>query len=162
MIGKILLCMLGVILVLLLIALRITAYVRVSYEQGKLHAFIKYAWITIPLFPKKEKEAAQNAYSRYQSALIGMRHHILGDIALLFFTIFAMLIPYGALQLSEAPFSLPALICYGIAAGVFSGVMILSYALFLGPLQQKKAEALNDLCDAYNAALPSGKRLLKS
>lgn len=101
----------------------------------------------------EEKEAAEDAYGRYQSALIGMRHHILGDIALLFFTIFAMLIPYGALQLSEAPFSLPALICYGIAAGVFSGVMILSYALFLGPLQQKKAEALNDLCDAYNAAL---------
>lgn len=59
MIGKILLCVLGVILVVLLSALRIPAYVRVKYEQGELQAFMKYAWLTIPLFPKSEKENPQ-------------------------------------------------------------------------------------------------------
>lgn len=59
MIGKILLCILGVILLLLLIALRIPAYVRVNYEQGELRVFVKYAWMTIPLFPKSEKRASK-------------------------------------------------------------------------------------------------------
>ena len=57
MIGKILLCVFGVLFLFLLIALRIPAYVRISYEQGQLCSFIKYAWMTIPLYPKKKEES---------------------------------------------------------------------------------------------------------
>lgn len=56
MIGKILLCVFGVLFLFLLIALRIPAYVRISYEQGQLCSFIKYVWMTIPLYPKKKEE----------------------------------------------------------------------------------------------------------
>lgn len=57
MIGTILLCVLGTILVLFLIALRIPAFVQVSYKQGELRGSMIYAWLTIPLFPKSEKES---------------------------------------------------------------------------------------------------------
>ena len=59
MIGTILLCVLGAILVLVLIALRIPAYIRVQYEQCKLRIFMKYAWLTIPLSPKNENAPPQ-------------------------------------------------------------------------------------------------------
>lgn len=101
----------------------------------------------------EEKAAADDANERYHSAEVGMKFHILGDLALLVFTVLVMLIPYGALQLSNAPFSLSAWLLYGISAGVFTGILLLSYFMFLGPLQQKKAQAIRDMCDCYNAAL---------
>lgn len=65
MIGKILLCLLGVILVLVLIVLRIPAYVRIHYEQGELRVFIKYAWMRIPLFPKNTEKTSQETQENH-------------------------------------------------------------------------------------------------
>lgn len=56
MIGKILLYVFVVLFLLLLIALRIPAFIRITYEQGQLCSFIKYAWMTIPLYPKKKEK----------------------------------------------------------------------------------------------------------
>jgi len=58
-IGRILLFLLCAILALLLVALLIPAYVRVSYEQGEPSVIAKYAWLTIPIYPRESKEAAQ-------------------------------------------------------------------------------------------------------
>ena len=69
MIGKILLCVFGVLFLFLLIALRIPAYVRISYEQGQLCSFIKYVWMTIPLYPKKKEETQKNIMESHHTKL---------------------------------------------------------------------------------------------
>lgn len=68
MIGDILLCILGVVLLLLFLALRIPIYVRIKYEQGELQAILKYAWLSIPLFPKEDKEVRQESVNPAESA----------------------------------------------------------------------------------------------
>lgn len=60
MIGKILLGVLGVVLLFLFIALRIRAYLRFKYEHGELQVLLKYAWLSIPLFPKESKKDTEN------------------------------------------------------------------------------------------------------
>ena len=54
MVGKILLAVLLVILALLVIVLLIPAYIRVTYEQGKISAVLKYAKFSIPLVPSEK------------------------------------------------------------------------------------------------------------
>ena len=55
-IGKIVLVVLGVVLIFLLVVLLIPAYVRITYEQGELRVFAKYAWLTIPIIPPAVKQ----------------------------------------------------------------------------------------------------------
>ena len=61
MIGKIVLAIFGMILILLLVALLIPVYIRISYEQGELRVSVKYAKFSIPVIPKAEQEPQTEA-----------------------------------------------------------------------------------------------------
>ncbi len=104
----------------------------------------------------KEKEKATGIYNDYKRTQALMKRSFLGDLVLLFVTLLAMLLPYGALQLYRAPFSVPSLICYGIGAAIFGGILIFSLLLHVIPIMRKldrlkrKMQALYEECCAKN------------
>lgn len=60
MVGKILMIVLAIVLALLLTALLIPVYVRITYESGVLCATMRYAKLTIPLYPGKQKNEEED------------------------------------------------------------------------------------------------------
>ena len=62
MVGNIVLCIVGVLLLALVVALRIPVHARASYDQGELAAWIRYGPVKLQLFPParpEQKEAKQ-------------------------------------------------------------------------------------------------------
>ncbi len=104
----------------------------------------------------KEKEKATEIYNEYKRTQACMKRSLLGDIVLILVTLLTMLVPYGALQLFRAPFSVPALICYGIAAAIFGGILLFSLLLHIIPIMRKldrlkhKMQSLYETCCAKN------------
>ncbi|MBQ8908447.1 MAG: hypothetical protein IJY71_07690 [Clostridia bacterium] len=104
----------------------------------------------------KEREKATDIYNDYKRTQALMKRSFLGDLVLLVVTLLVMLVPYGALQLYRAPFSIPSLICYGIAAAIFGGILIFSLLLHVIPIVRKldrlkrKMQNLYEECCAKN------------
>lgn len=103
-----------------------------------------------------EKKLADKAYEKYYTAKADAKRHIVGDILLFVIALLAMIIPYGALQCYEAPFSVLSFTLYGIAAALFGGLMLFSYFVHLLPVMNRLHRAENEMRSAYNLCL--GKR----
>lgn len=97
-----------------------------------------------------EKKQADRAFEKYHAAKADAKRHILGDTLLLFITLLAMIIPYGALQLYEAPFSAASMVLYGIAAAMFGGLLIFCYFAHLLPVMNRLHRAENEMRAVYN------------
>ncbi len=106
----------------------------------------------------EERTRADDAYDRYKDAEACMTRNILGDVIFLVITLLAMIIPYAVLQYPSEPFSVGALIMYGIAAGIFVGIFAFSFfAHFLPVLRRKKAAKLA-MQEAYIDVLRKNKK----
>lgn len=97
-----------------------------------------------------EKKLADKAYEKYHAAKADAKRHIVGDILLFVITLLVMIIPYGALQCYEAPFSILSLTLYGIAAAMFGGLLILCYFIHLLPVMNRLHRAENEMRSVYN------------
>lgn len=60
MIGTIILCIIGILLLLLVIALCIPVHVRASYDQGEIAAWVHYGPVKLQLFPPPKKEQKES------------------------------------------------------------------------------------------------------
>lgn len=97
-----------------------------------------------------EKKLADKAYEKYYAAKADAKRHIVGDILLFVITLVAMLVPYALLQCYEAPFSILSLTLYGIAAAMFTGLLVFCYCIHLLPVMNRLHRAENELRSAYN------------
>lgn len=98
---------------------------------------------------KDELTKAEDAYKRYLRHKSRMTLSLIGDGIFLILTLLIMLIPYMALQLQHDPFSAEALALYGVAAGIFAGVFIFSFAVHFLPIWRLMKAAQKDLHNAF-------------
>ena len=61
MIGTIILCIIGVLLLALVIVLCLPVHVRASYDQGEISAWVRYGPVKFQLFPPARKEQKESS-----------------------------------------------------------------------------------------------------
>ena len=89
----------------------------------------------------EEIARADKAYDKYKAAEACMNKNIVGDAIFLALTLLVMIVPYGILQCSDKPFSIPSLILYVIAAAVFGGIFLFSFFLHFLPYLRRMDKA---------------------
>lgn len=119
--------------------------------EGLLTESLEAEYVSVKF--EEEKKLADKAFEKYHAAKADAKHHLLGDALLFVMTLLVMIIPYAALQCYEAPFSLTSFILYGIAAGVFGGLLLFSYFVHLLPVMNRMHRAEADMRAVYRKCL---------
>lgn len=102
----------------------------------------------------EDKHNAKSAYQAYCRAKSCLSRNIVGDVIFLALTILTMLIPYGALQLSNTKMlSIGASILYTLAAAIFGGLFILALFLQIIPQVRRMNKAKSWLKSSYLSCL---------
>ncbi|MBQ7364450.1 MAG: hypothetical protein IJW46_02500 [Clostridia bacterium] len=122
-----------------------------SELEALLATSLDAEYVNVPF--DEEKKRADKAYEKYHAAKADQKAHLVGDCLLFLITLLAMIIPYAALQCYEAPFALKSIILYGIAAGVFGGLLIFSYFVHLLPAVNRMHRAENEMRAIYRSCL---------
>ncbi|MBR2987850.1 MAG: hypothetical protein IKC63_07500 [Clostridia bacterium] len=123
--------------------------------EGLLSSSLEAEYVNVKF--DDEKKLADKEYEKYHNAKADYKRHLLGDTLLFVLTLLVMIIPYAALQCYQAPFSLASLILYGIAAGVFGGLLIFCYFVHLVPVANRMRRAENEMRKIYRSCLEKRK-----
>ncbi len=116
--------------------------------EGYLSSALEAEYVSVNF--DAEKKLADKAYEKYHAAKADAKKHLVGDTLLIVITLLAMIIPYALLQCWKEPFSVLSLTLYGIAAGIFGGLLILCYFIHLLPVMNRLHRAENEMRSAYN------------
>ncbi|MCQ2385276.1 MAG: hypothetical protein MJ078_01170, partial [Clostridia bacterium] len=108
--------------------------------REKVDETMKAEYVAVDYSEEKEQAAAY--FDTYQKAILAEKKSLSMNIILWVFTLLAMLIPYAMLQNVGG---IMAPLYYAVAAGVFSGIYLLSFALHRIPLKRKITAAEGEL-----------------
>ncbi len=99
----------------------------------------------------EQKEAAQRAKKRYDTARAYLNRNIIGDVIFFILALIATIVPYGAMQLQSVEPETWGF--YYFAVMVFTGIYFLAAFFHLLPVIKKLRDAKADMKDIYMECL---------